>query len=528
MWKVLAAYGLPTCFIDMLAAMMNGASTRLKVNGTLGPRIAQTSGVIQGSPLSSLIYLLVIEVLLTMVRTNNDIHGIEIPGADGADLDGTRATVRERGLADDVALYMTDLETSIPALIATLERFRRMSGQRIKLSKSAVVLLGADATRPVGTGEPTDPQPLWPGMTFSTQGIVIAKYHGIAVTDEEGTCTQWRKKVTEVISMMDEDTRVFTPRSIAGRAHLARGRYMGKAAYTFQYMVPEQSRLDELLKPLAARLKQHVLGTSNWIKESTAKQRRPDGGLDLIDPAVDMRARWAASIPKLLDPHDRPWKHFARYYLRRAYGSSLSEGTRLLTANIGFHRVTTLPKDAITEKMRQAFRAHGDLPRPQPMQARAGEQSETARSRAAAPEREREIAFYVVREHDRLEQGITPKLPANGRWDPPTEQKQIETSLTKMRPQWTIRMTTDARHALLECETQHAAGHRPTGVIAIVALDGVRGSPRDLSSASARARHQLDGKKWTAVDRLKPLLLHGGAGEPPTVPHDAILLGQPQ
>ena len=78
---------------------------------------------------------------------------------------------------------------------------------------------------------------------------------------------------------------------------------------------------------------------------------------------------------------------------------------------------------------------------------------------------------------------------------------------------------------------RHAArstGHRPTGVIAIVALDGVCGSPRDLSSASARARHQLDDKKWTAIDQLKPLLLHGGAGEPPTVPHDAILLGQPQ
>ena len=523
MWKALAAYGLPTCFIDMLAAMMNGASTRLKVNGTLGPRINQTSGVIQGSPLSSLIYLLVIEVLLTMIRTNDNIHGIEIPGTNGADGDGDRATVKERGLADDVALYMTKLEQSIPALRETLERFRRMSGQRIKLSKSAVVLMGADAARPIGEGSPTDPQPLWPGMIFSTQGIVIAKYHGIAVTDEAGTCTHWERKVTEVVSMMNEDARVFTPRSVEGRAHLARGRYMGKAAYTFQYMVPEQTKLEELLSPLATRLKQHVLGVGNWIRESTAKQRHEDGGLELIDPHTTMRARWASAIPKLLDPHERPWKNFARNYLRRAYGDLLATGTRLLTANIGFHCVTTMPAGAITEKMRQAFRAYGDLPRPQPMQARAAEQSERARRSAAAPEREREIAFYVEREHERLENGVDARLPANGGWAPPTEQTQIETSLEARRPPWTIRLSADVRHALLESETPRAAGHRPTGRIAVVALDGVEGSLRDLSSASARARHQLTGKKWDAVDRLRPILVHGGAGAPPAVPSQAIL-----
>lgn len=140
MWKALAAYGLPTSFIDMLAAMMNGASTRLKINGTLGPKIAQTSGVIQGSPLSSLIYLLVIEVLLTMIRQNPDIKGIEIPNGLGKDGDGERDVVKERSLADDVAIYISDIEQSIPALRQTLERFRTMSGQRTKLSKSVVVL----------------------------------------------------------------------------------------------------------------------------------------------------------------------------------------------------------------------------------------------------------------------------------------------------------------------------------------------------------------------------------------------------
>ena len=134
----------------MLQTMTRNISTRLKLNGVCGPPIQQTSGVRQGCPLSSLIFLMVMEVVLTMIREAQQgpdatIRGIEIPGADGDDSDGHRATVCERSLADDLAVYVSDLETSIPALRALLARFRRMSGQRIKLEKSATVLLGVDA-----------------------------------------------------------------------------------------------------------------------------------------------------------------------------------------------------------------------------------------------------------------------------------------------------------------------------------------------------------------------------------------------
>jgi hypothetical protein len=82
----------------MLSTMTNGISTRLKVNGVLGERIDQCSGVRQGCPCSSLIYLFVMEVVLTMIRENPDITGMEIPNEHGP----VRA---ERGRA---ALYARD------------------------------------------------------------------------------------------------------------------------------------------------------------------------------------------------------------------------------------------------------------------------------------------------------------------------------------------------------------------------------------------------------------------------------------
>ena len=64
LWKVLEAFGLPPCLIEMLQIMNKDIFTRLKINGTLGPQMQQTSGLRQGCPLSSLLFLLVMEVLL--------------------------------------------------------------------------------------------------------------------------------------------------------------------------------------------------------------------------------------------------------------------------------------------------------------------------------------------------------------------------------------------------------------------------------------------------------------------------------
>ena len=97
----------------------------------------------------------------------------------------------ERSLADDLAVYLCNLESSILALRVALDRFHRISGQHIKLPKSAIVLLGIDAERPLGTGHQRDPELLWPGMPFNTVSLVIAKYHGITVSNGEGAARQW-------------------------------------------------------------------------------------------------------------------------------------------------------------------------------------------------------------------------------------------------------------------------------------------------------------------------------------------------
>ena len=278
MWRVLEAFGIPTCFINMLKAMMNGITTRLKINGTLGPSMELTSGLRQGCPLSSMLFLLVMEVLLTLIREDKDITGIEIPSENGDDTDGHRETVCERSLADDLAVYMSNIDVSIPALRAVLTRFQTLSGQRIKISKSAIVLLGKDAQRQQGQPAVTadDVQALWPEMLFSNVGLTVTKYHGIELSNLEGAEQQWRKSTRDMIQRVDDDARVFRPRSVQGRAALAEARYIGKLAFQYKYHVPTREVVDDVLSIAQKKLDTLVIGKRSWIRRDLAIQRKCD------------------------------------------------------------------------------------------------------------------------------------------------------------------------------------------------------------------------------------------------------------
>ena len=77
MIEVLQAFNLPPDIINAVRTLYNGAETRVKVNGQLGTPFPNTSGVKQGCPLSGLLYILVQEVQLRMIRKDAGIRGID-------------------------------------------------------------------------------------------------------------------------------------------------------------------------------------------------------------------------------------------------------------------------------------------------------------------------------------------------------------------------------------------------------------------------------------------------------------------
>ena len=127
--------------------LYNGAETRVKVNGQLGAPFPNKSGVKQGCPLSGVLYILVQEVQLHMIRSDPTIRGIPIPGPDGAlppramRLPKVEHALTERGLVDDTMIALASRD-SIPPLLRILDRFEEMSNHRMNISKTMMLLLG--------------------------------------------------------------------------------------------------------------------------------------------------------------------------------------------------------------------------------------------------------------------------------------------------------------------------------------------------------------------------------------------------
>lgn len=90
-----------------------------------------TRGTRQECPLSTLLFAMVIELLASCVRDNTNIKWLKINNSE----------YKISLYADDIILYITVPENSIPHLYGTLEQFGRYWGYKINFSKSSACLL---------------------------------------------------------------------------------------------------------------------------------------------------------------------------------------------------------------------------------------------------------------------------------------------------------------------------------------------------------------------------------------------------
>ena len=80
LFKVMRSFGIGESFIEWIHLFYSNASAVLNVNGFLSKPIPFNRGVKQGCPLSSFLYVMVIEILALQLRANPNIVGFRIGG----------------------------------------------------------------------------------------------------------------------------------------------------------------------------------------------------------------------------------------------------------------------------------------------------------------------------------------------------------------------------------------------------------------------------------------------------------------
>ena len=132
LFKVLRKFNFGPNFIHMIKTCYTNIESCVKLNGFISIYFNLSRGIIQGCPISTLLYILVEETLAEAVRVESEIKGIKLP-------DGL--TSKWVGYSDDGNATLSDFN-SVKKLFVLLEIYERASGAKVNLHKTQGFLMG--------------------------------------------------------------------------------------------------------------------------------------------------------------------------------------------------------------------------------------------------------------------------------------------------------------------------------------------------------------------------------------------------
>ena len=125
MIKTLQKMGIDRTFFNIIKAI-RGKLTANILNGENLKAFSLRSGTRQGCPLSPLLFEIVLWVLATAIREENEIQGIQI----------RKEEVKLSLFTDDTILYTENLKDSIRKLLELISGFSKVAGYKINTQKS--------------------------------------------------------------------------------------------------------------------------------------------------------------------------------------------------------------------------------------------------------------------------------------------------------------------------------------------------------------------------------------------------------
>ena len=114
LFETLKMFNFKDSFIHWVRVLYNNAEGKIINNGWISQAYRINRGVYrQGCPLSALLFIMVVEVMASRVRSNMNIHGIRIPMHE----DSYTHELRISQLADDTALFVSSVESANIAIL---------------------------------------------------------------------------------------------------------------------------------------------------------------------------------------------------------------------------------------------------------------------------------------------------------------------------------------------------------------------------------------------------------------------------
>ena len=209
LFETLKRFGLGEKYLKWIELLYTEPTAKIVTNNQTSTPIKLCRSTRQGCPLSPLLFIFAIEPLAMAIRNSPEITGIKIGEAEH----------RLSLFADDVVLFLTNLEKSVNAVDNILHSFGLFSGYKVNQKKSSLLFLNKNNP------------PIQTQFTSTYEGFT---YLGIQINPDIKKIVpiNYDPLVSKVIDLLDRWGGM--PISMIGRINIIKMSILPKFLYLFQ------------------------------------------------------------------------------------------------------------------------------------------------------------------------------------------------------------------------------------------------------------------------------------------------------
>jgi len=271
MFECLKEYNFGSYITNWIKILYNDPSFIVKNNGWLSESICMKRGVRQGCPVSSLLFILCVEVMSIQIRKNPDVKGFTFNNIEH----------KLSQYADDTTLLLSTL-LSIQTSLDIVKRFCEVSGLKVNLDKSVGIWIGEFKNNPKTYG----------GIIFTNKAV---RCLGLYIGHDKAEC--YRENWLHKIEKLKNALHVWKCRklTIYGKITILKCLGISKMVYAFSVLnVPK-----EIVKEVNKLVYNFVWNNTERIKRKTLINTYENGGMNMLDIECMIDALKAAWIPRM-------------------------------------------------------------------------------------------------------------------------------------------------------------------------------------------------------------------------------------
>ena len=259
--KAMACFGFGESIQKWVKIFYKNMSGCIIQNGHLSTSFPLRCGCRQGDPIAPYIFLICIQVLISMIKENKDIKGITINDSEH----------KLSFYADDGLVLLDGQEKSLRSLLDTLNTFYKISGLAININKTKAIWIGKSRTNMEQICE--DVRLVWTQEEFTVLGV---KFNTELTNLTEINLDSKLKKIQSLFTQWKR--RRLT---LLGKVTMIKTMAISLIVHLF-IALPNPSK--DYVKKIEKIVYKFLWNNGpDKIKRSVIIQNCPDGGLKMID-----------------------------------------------------------------------------------------------------------------------------------------------------------------------------------------------------------------------------------------------------